>query len=213
MAGTMALADLVADLKASLHDTASVFEGEGEDAEVVDASFRRFLVQALPDMQLKRPLTRLGGVDLMAGLPRYSLANCPDFAAYKTHLWGGCMPKPWEPGYPGALPRVEAVRDAGMWWLVFDPAPTWRHIGTFSATFRFYYFGQHTLGALDAGTTIAAEDRGLLLLRAQVEAMRELAMRNASKVVSMRDGVSGTPRNSTPAAMHEMLMRLFQESR
>lgn len=212
MAGTMAIADLVADLKVSLHDTAKVFLEDNADETVRDASFVRFLVQALPDMQLKRPLTRLGGVELVANLPRYNLVNFPGFAAYKTHLWGGCMPKPWEPGYPGALPRVEAVRDGGEWWLVFDPAPTWKHIGSFGATFRFWYFGQHTLGALTADTSISEDDRGLLMLRAQVEAMRELAMRNASKVVSMRDGISGTPRNSTPAAMHEMLLRLFREA-
>lgn len=213
MAGTMSLADLVLDLKATLHDTAEVFEGADGDGVDVNDSFRRFLLQALPDMQLKRPLTRLGGVDLVAGLPRYSLTNCPDFAAYKTHLWGGPMPQPWEHGYPGAMPRVEAVRDETAWWLVFDPVPTWKHIGSFGAQFRFWYFGMHVLGAEPATTTIASEDRGLLLLRAQVEAMRELAMRNASKVVSMRDGVSGTPRNSTPAALQDALMRIFRETR
>jgi hypothetical protein len=31
--------------------------------------------------------------------------------------------------------------------------------------------------------------------------------------VQMRDGLSGTPRNSTPAALHELLMKLFRETR
>lgn len=207
MAGTMSLEDLIADLKETLHDAATVFESDD------DAAFKRFLVQALPDMETKRPLTRLGGVELQAGLPRYSLANVPDFAAYKTHLWDRCMPRPWEPGYPGALPRVSAARDDGQWWLLFDPAPTWKHIGVLGYSFRFWYFGRHVLGAVDENTTIAEADRGLLLLRAQVEAMRELAMRNAGKPVQMRDGISGVARNSTPAALYEQLLRVFKETR
>lgn len=207
MAGSMSLEDLVADLKDTLHDSATVFASDD------DAAFKRFLVQALPAMEIKRPLTRLGGVQLQAGLPRYSLANVPDFAAYKTHLWDTGMPKPWEPGYPGALPRVSAARDADQWWLHFDPAPTWKHIGALGYSFRFWYYGRHVLGALAAATTIAEADRGLLLLRAQAEAMREMAVRNASKPVQMRDGISGVTRNSTPAALYEQLLRAFQEAR
>jgi len=207
MAGSMSMTDLAADLMVTLHDTATIFQGEG------DEHFRRFLSQALPDMQLKRPLTRLGEVALLSNVPRYSLAHCPEFAGYKTHLWGTCMPRPWEPNYPGALPRVEATRDESAWWLVLDPAPTWKHIGAFGHSLRFWYYGLHVLGAEAATTTISPDDRGLLLLRAQAEAMRELAIRNAGKPVQMRDGLSGTPRNSTPAAMHETLMRLFREAR
>ena len=51
------------------------------------------------------------------------------------------------------------------------------------------------------------------LLRAQVEAWRELMLRNMTKVVQMRDGYSGTPRNATPAAMYELLHKQFMEAR
>lgn len=207
MAGTMSLADLVADLKESLHDSAKVFES------VDDLAFRRFLSEALPDMQWKRPRTLLGEISLQASVPRYSLVGCPGFVAYKTHLWDAAKPLPWEQSYPGATPRVEAQRDGGNYWLCFDPAPTWKLIGTYGPSFRFYYFALHTLAIDAASTTVGEVDRGLLLLRAQANAMRELAMRNAGKAVQMRDGVSGTTRNSTPAALHELLLRLFQEAR
>lgn len=39
MANTMSMVDLVASLKESLHDTAKVFTGEGQD---VDVQFERF---------------------------------------------------------------------------------------------------------------------------------------------------------------------------
>ena len=165
-------------------------------------------------MQFKRPLTQIGAVELRAGVPAYSLANYPDFAAYKTHLWGGCMPKPWEAGYPGALPRVEAMQDEEKhWWLQFNPAPTWKHVGSLGATFRFWYFGRHVLSSNAEETTIDPADRGLLILRAQAEAMRQMAIRNSGKPVSMRDGVSGMPRNSTPEALHKSLLAAFREAR
>lgn len=209
MAGTMSLADLVADLKRSLHDCAAVFNA------AADADFERFLRQALPDMGWKRPLTRLGQVTLTGGEPRYVLSAYSDFANYKTHLWekNAAYPNAWEPGYPGAVPRVSSVRDGDDAWLVFDPAPSAQHIALRGATFKFYYFGVHAIGAQAADTTVASVDRGLLQLRAQAEAMRELTIRNAGKPVQLRDGLSGTPRNSTPAALADTLMNLFTEAR
>lgn len=203
------MADLVADLKESLHDTADVFAG------ATDVAFERFLNQALPDMGFKRPVTRLGQVLLVESEARYDLSAYPDFSAYKTHLWGAgrTLPKPWEDGYPGALPRVCAERDGAAWWLVFDPAPTLLHIAALGSTFKFWYYAQHAIGTDAATTTVAAQDRGLLLLRAQVEGLRELAIHQANKPVSMRDGLSGTPRNSTPAALHASLLKIFQETR
>lgn len=208
MAGTMALADVVADLKRSLHDSANVFNAPD------DADFVRFVRLALPDMGWKRPCTRLGQVMLSAGESRYALGAYPDFANYKTHLWSRslCYPQPWEPGYPGALPRVSMLRDGLANYLVFDPAPSSLHLAALGSVFKFWYFGLHVVDADAANTTVAPQDRGLLLLRAQAEAMRELSIRNAGKPVQLRDGLSGTARNSTPAALHEALMAAFREA-
>ena len=211
MAETMNLVDLVASLKASLHDAGKVFVADGA---LPDAAFERFLRQALPDMQLKRPVTRLGTVTLNANVPRYALGSNAGFAGLKTQLWGErCRFKPWEPGYPGALPRVSASFDANQWWLDFERAPTALQIAAHGSQFDFWFFAAHAIGADVAATTLNAQDRGLLILRAQVEAMRELAIRNAAKPVQLRDGLSGTPRNSTPAALADSLMRTFVEAR
>lgn len=209
MAGTMSLDDLATDLRTSMHDSAELFDA------AMDGDFKRLLVLALPDMATKRPRTLLGQVTLSAGEPQYALAGYTDFMAYKTHLWdkGLSYPKPWEPCYPGAEPRVSAVQDGALWSLAFDPAPSALHIGWRGSIFKFWYFATHVLDDDAANTTVAAQDRGLLLLRAQAQAMRELVLHHSSKPVSMRDGVSGTPRNSTPAALHEMLLRLFWEAR
>jgi hypothetical protein len=214
MAGSMSLDDLADDFKRSLHDSAGLFAADDY------ADLKRFLKQALPDMGTKRPRTRLGQVTVVADLARYSLAAYTDFVAYKTHLWdrnpANGFPQPWEPGYPGATPRVCAVNDgdaAVAWWLEFSPAPSAAHLAVMGSTFKFYYFAQHALGTDAANTTVAPADRGLLLLRAQAEAMREMVLHQANKPVQLRDGLSGTPRNSTPAALHEMLLRLFWEAR
>jgi hypothetical protein len=208
MAGTMSEADLVADLEVSLYDAKSVFTTPDK------GDFKRFLAQALLDMQFKRPVTRLGSLTLVAGEGRYEVAEA-DFAALKTDLWRepSRLPKPWEATYPGALPRVSAVREVDAWFIQFEPAPTALHLSALGDAFKFYYFATHTLGVLEADTTINPQDRGLLLVRAQAEAMLAMSMRNAGKPVQMRDGLSGTPRNSTPAALHELLMKLFRESR
>jgi hypothetical protein len=175
MAGSMSQADLVDDLKRSLHDCAGVFNAPES------ADFVRFLKQALPDMGWKRPRTLLGQVTLSVNEPRFSLAGLPDFHAYKMHVWqtGAYCPQAWEPGYAGALPRV----------------------------------GSHGISTVGADTTVALVDRPLLLLRAQAEAMLELTLRNAAKPVQLRDGLSGTPRNSTPAALHATLLAMFAEAR
>ena len=208
MAGTMSEADLVADLKASLFDAASVFTTADE------GDFKRFLQQALPDMQFKRPVTRLGALTLVADVARYLIAPA-DFAALKTDIWRepAKLPKPWEPTWPGALPRVCAARDGAAWYMQFEPAPTALHLAALGSDFKYYYFAQHAIGADAANTTVNLQDRGLLLLRAQAEAMLAMAMRNSGKQVQMRDGMSGTPRNSTPAALAAQLLQIFREAR
>ena len=205
---SMLLSALVADFKASLGDAASVFRAAD------DADFKRMLGVALVDMQAKRPITKPGAVGLFALQGRYAV-TAPDFAALKTHMWAdpASTPKPWEGCYPGIAPRVSAQWDGVAWWLEFSPAPTMVQIQVWGADFKFWYFARHFLSEAPGETTISPSDRGLLLLRAQAEAMRELAMRNLNKPQQMRDGFSGTPRNGTPAALFEVLLAEFKEAR
>jgi hypothetical protein len=204
--GGMGETDVVEDLKRSLHDAASAFNA------AADADFKRHLAVALVAMQCKRPRTLLGAVPISAGEARFAF-SLPNFAQYKTHVWGTRPPRPWLPDYPGALPRICAVQEGNGWALMFDPPPTAQHIATYGSTFKFWYFGTHALGLDAADTTLAAADRPLLLLRAQAEAMRELSMRNMNKPVQLRDGLSGTPRNSTPAAMYQTLLNEFEAAK
>jgi hypothetical protein len=199
--------EVLADLKASLGDAAGSFAAAG------DADFKRHLRVALVAMQEKRPRTLVGEVQLTADQPSYSLAAVPAFAAYKSLIWGGKRIRPWEPFYPGALPRVQAVQDSGSYTLFFDPPPSSAHVAAFGTACKFWYWAEHSLGATAAACTLAAADLPLLVLRAQAEAMRELSLRNSQKVVQMRDGYSGAPRNVTPAALYAALLKEWQDAR
>ena len=75
----------------------------------------------------------------------------------------------------------------------------------------YLYQAAHRIGDLAGDTTIAAEDRGLLLLRAQAEACRELALRQIGKPISLKTGIANQPRNGSPAGLHDSLMRQWRE--
>jgi hypothetical protein len=207
MAGTMSEADLVADLKASLQDAASVFTAAS------DADFKRHLAAAALDFARPRPRTVLGSLTLTADEAAYALPN--DFHAFKCDLWGlapKARPQPWEKGWPGPLPRAAVAESGGAKKLTLAPPPTAAQISVLGAEYRFYYYAKHAIGADAANTTIAAGDRGLLLLRAQAEAMRELAMRNIHKPVQLRDGLTGTPRNALPSHLYEKFIEEFERA-
>ncbi len=206
MAGSMSLADLVADLKASLNDAAEVFVAAN------DGDFSRHLDLAALDFARVRPRTLVGELLLVADQADY--AAPADFHGFKCHLWGekGRGVKPWEKAWPGQLPRVYAGEIGGALKLYLDPTPTAHQIALLGTGFKYFYFARHAIAADAADTTIREGDRGLLILRAQAEAMKELAARNVGKPVSMRDGITNGPRNGTPAALYQGLMDLFERA-
>lgn len=205
MPGTMNEADLVADLKASLNDARSVF------TVAADGDFKRHLAVAALDFARKRARTLVGAIVLIADQASY--AAPADLLRFKSSLWGivpTARPQPWEKNWPGRLPDVRVVEEAAARKLYLEPAPTAAQIAVLGADFRYYYFAGHAVGADAAQTTIFAGERGLFLLRAQAEAMRELAFRNVVKPVTVRDGLSSQPRNGTPSFLHGALMTEFE---
>lgn len=202
----MSQTDLVADLKASLRDSADVFTA------AADADFIRHLDLAAGDLGRFRPRTLVGTLTLTADVDLY--AAPADISSFKSHLWGispRAAQKPWEKGYPGRLPNVSVSEVGGVQAISLNPPPTAFQIGVLGSEFRYYYFARHLVGATAADTTVRSADRGLLLLRAQAEAMKEMAMRNIKKPVAMRDGLASAPRNGTPSALYQALMDEFEK--
>lgn len=206
MPGTMSLADLVADLKDSLHDAANVFTAPA------DADFERLLGVAASALGFKRPRRLQGSITLVAGTADYAAPAGMLYLIEDQWAAPSLMPKPWEDAYPGALPRVSVIELAGVRTFLFNPAPTDAHIVALGATYKFIYRAAHSISATAASTTVQADDRSMLLLRAQVEALREVALRNSAKPVAMRDGLSGAPKNGTASYLYEALMREYEEA-
>lgn len=208
MPGTMGEADLVADLKESLQDSARLFDA------AADADFKRLLSVAALAFGRARPRTMVGTFMLVADQGEYD-ALPEDFHYFKSSLWGISPDpglKPWDPGFPGRLPDFHDVEVAGVRKISLRPAPTAAQIAVLGSEYRYYYGAVHTISSNAANTTIRAGDRGLLLLRAQAEAMREIGFRNAAKPVQMLDGMTSQPRNGTPGAIFDALMREFERA-
>jgi hypothetical protein len=200
MPGDMTRAALVADLRASLLDSAKAFTAAN------DADFVRHLDRAAEAFTPLRPRTLVGTLSLVADQPEYAAPL--DMWRYKTTNWGAARGNPWDKTWPGRLPDVRCI-DGSLW---FVPAPTAHQIAVLGSSFTFFYYAQHAVAAEEANTTIAAADRSLLLLRAQAEAMRELAMRDAVRPTQAQSAFSGQPKTGTPAALSRWFLEEFEAS-
>lgn len=202
----MTMPDLVADLKASLQDSASFFTAAN------DADFERHMTNAALDFGRVRRRTLVGSVALVVNTDDYQAPA--DLLFFKAPIWGvgeRRSRQPWDKTWPGRLPVVTVYESAAGRMLHMVPAPTQAQIDLLGATFRFYYFAGHVIDANDATkTSIQPGDRALLLLRAQAESMKEASMRNIARPVALRDGMSQVPRNGIPAALYQQLMGDFE---
>lgn len=200
----IALDELLDSYQHSLHDAAGVFRDDCSD-------FLRHLRVALREVALhKRPRTLTASVTLVADQVEYE--DVPeDLLLPKLSQWGHVNVKPW------LMPRdplpVIRVLDGTTRKLILAPPPTAAQIAAFGATFTYYYVAAHTLDADANTTTLSERDQDLVILRAQAEAMRELAMRDAAKPVTLRAGSAsgGAPKVGVPAALYQSLLAEFRE--
>ncbi|MDH5633611.1 MAG: hypothetical protein OEZ10_11525 [Gammaproteobacteria bacterium] len=209
MPGTMSKADLVADLKQSLHDAANAFDRTG--LEAVDNAMARLLNLAAIDLGRLRPRIITSTVTLQAGVADYDLPA--GFGGFQVCEWGEDVRRrmmPWEANYPKRLPHATVIAGGvNGKQLHLVPAPTAQQISLLGSTYPFTYRIAHVIDDLAANTTVPDTERALLLLRAQAEAMRELAMRGVTKAYKLKDGVS-QPRNGTASAIWQVMMQDFE---
>lgn len=194
-------AALVEWLKLSLGDSASRF------SEPDDAAFKRHVKAAALDFGRVRSVTGAGTLELVADQSDY--AAPADFVRFKTALWGMDQrksPKPWEKSWAGPFPDVHVM--PGL--LILSPAPSAKQIAILGGTYRFLYFAGLVAGATPETSTVSEADSGLLILRAQAEAMRELAMRDALRPVRVTDGYTGQSKTSSPAGLATAFLAEFE---
>lgn len=207
--------ELVAAHKAALMDTVKLFQ---DATAPTDVSFIRQLRIAARAISIcKRPRTLLASLALVADQSTYPAPA--DLIAVKVSDWGTARQhrEPWNlPRDP--LPSIRRLESAATAVLQLTPAPSADQIAAYGAAYTLYYLASHQIP--DAGdTTITERDVDLLLLRAKVEAMRELAIRNHNKPVSLREGggLGGSAggsqsRNATAPALYDAFLREFNEA-
>lgn len=202
-------AELVALHKRSLLDAADAFDAP-EDADFI----RHLSVAAREVAQHKRTRTQMGALALVAGVAMYPVPD--DLLQAKVSPWGvdQQLTQPWcAPRAP--LPSLRTVERGGVPQLMLSPAPSAVQIAAFGADYPYYYLAAHQMPATGPGT-VTDRELDLVLLRAKVEALRELAIRNHNKPVTLRGGQGGAGTspgaNTTPAALYERFLREYQET-
>lgn len=202
--------ELIAEHKAGLLDAARIFD---DPQGTVDTAMLRHLRVAARALSIdKRPRTLLVSLALV---PDQSIYDAPaDLIAVKVSDWGMAQQHraPWD-APRGPLPSLRRLEQAGVTKLQLSPSPSGAQIAAYGATYNLFYQASHLIP--DVGdTTITAIEFDLLMLRAKAEALRELAIRNHSKPVTLRGGEPGLsqPRNGTAAALYEVFLREYNEA-
>lgn len=190
---------LITALKASLLDSASAFD---------EADFVQMIATAVADYSVYCPRPSIGVLQLVADQAVY---DCPaDLTRLCSIEWGrdkkANIPV-WDYGYPGRLPEIELIWFGDTRKIRLRPAPSPRQIGLIGARCEYTYGVPHELS--DSVCTLSPDDLLSVQLRAQAEAMRRLALLNVTRPLQLRDGISQSPKNGTPAFLYAELMREF----
>lgn len=195
---------LIDTLKASLSDAVKYFTGPA------NGDYIRFLDAAALDMGRIRPRVLKASVTLVAGQLEYAApANIQRVTRTTWGRSGLTKYKPWDARFPKDLPSLQVIETETGTALELSREVEAEEITLRGADCSYFYQVPHSIGDAAADTTIRQADHALLILRAQVEACRELAFRNIGKPVTLRDGVSQTARNGTPAALADSLFKAW----
>lgn len=199
----MTRSGIIAALKSSLMDASAAFTAAN------DADFARHIDAAVADMHRVRARTLVGSVEIDLSVADYPAPA--DLMGFKSAIWGSnarCY-SPWDKNYPGILPRLRVVEIGGSNRLIFNHQPTAKQIALFGIDYRFYYWASHVF--TDTACSLADGDQNLLLLRAQAEAMKELALRDSVRPTQIGGGFGSQTKTGMPAALHQVLLTEWLE--
>lgn len=202
----MSQKSLIEDLKASINQASEYFKASA------NADFIRLLDAAAADMSRIRMLVLKESITLIAGQTEY--AAPANIKRVTRTTWGRearKTRKPWNSNYPQQLPFLELIETGTSAMLDLSRSVNASEISDIGSACGYFYEAAHSINTDAANTTIKPADRPLLIMRAQVEACRELAFRQIGKPVSLRTGVGGQAKNGTPAALSDSLMSSWLE--
>lgn len=199
---TMSRTALYADLQGILGDAGKKFTSESD--------FDRHLDLAALAVARKIRVTRLVKLIVASGVADYPAPA--DMLDVKYSSWGENQRKenrPWQNNL-GRLPRLSAVTIEGVQHIHLSPAPDAGQLAQLGSDYPVFYYGVYVIGASESETTVPKKYRDLLLIRATVQALMELANSGSTKPVSLgSQGVGSMPKNGTPAALAESWLAIF----
>lgn len=197
-------------LEASLLDAARVFGESGSVA--VTAALNRHLDGALRDFNRVLPRIEEGAFPLVAGVGRYTAP--PLAIGFHTAAWiaENAARPPYDPLRLPTVPVPSISWFSGVKVWSFSPVPTAAMLSVFGPEYRFSWKSGHALHENDASlSTVDDVDQPLLITRAQVESLRELAIRNAHKPMAVRDTQYSQTRNGTPAGLMTAILEQWEQ--
>jgi hypothetical protein len=179
-------------------------------SQFMPEDYQRHVEAALADFSLRRPQQIPGTLTLVADQALY---DCPaGLMRVIACDWGRAAKAnltPWDRRWPGRLPEMRRVMDAGQTpRLYLSPPPTAIQLGQLGSLCLYRYAAAHTLTDTDSSLTV--NEVSLLLLRSLAEAMKELAVRHTTKPVALRDGLNHGPKNGTPSFLYTELLKEFE---
>lgn len=183
-------ADVIIDHKAQLGAAAEKFQLPE------DNDFKRHITTAARDLSDKRPRYRDASIELIADQEAYTAPD--DLYMFLRTSWGDkerYEQKPWQKNFIDRLPQVYSDRRQ----IIVRPAPTQYLINRISSTMTYTYVAYHCLNEVES--TINDSDHGVLMLRALIVAIRELAALNITKPITLNRGQTPAEPDSTPQAV------------
>lgn len=203
----MTRAALKTDLQAILGDAAKKFEGD-------PGAHDRHLDIALTALARKTRRTCVVNLTVNAEVSDYPAPA--DLIDIKFSPWGDDyrrQSRPWDTPL-GVLPKLSLLDVDGVTMIHLEPAPSAFQLAQLGSSYKVFYYGSYTLGATDDESNILPKHRDLLLIRAVVQALLELANQGISKPVTLgSQGVGSMPKNGTPSALAESWMAVFDGGR
>ena len=188
----------IAELKASLQDTAQIF---------IDADYERFTNNALRDYDRVKPQYIFASFELVAEQQIYPVP--PDLVKVFDSLYGISYlqtTKKWDQLFT-KFPKLFLINKGSIRELWLNNKPSSSMIQELGTKYEYIYIASHIL--TDTISTIEPE---LLLIRAQAEAMKEVSMRNITKPVLLRTNVAGsTTINGVPSSLYILLLEEFEK--
>ena len=193
--------DLLKAYSDSLLDSQRAFKAD---------DFGRHMDTALRELAQFRPRRVLAELNSMPMQREY---ECPAdlIEVLATHYGRAekAQRQPWDAGYPTQrLPEVTVqYRADGSRYLQVFPAPSYQLLAQIGTVVGYEYSAGHVV--TDSYSSLTPVLVHLAILRAQAEAMRELAMRNSSMPTQVKDSLTNTPANGTPSYLYQLLMDEF----